>query len=195
MKKIIYFAFFSFCIANVFSQNQPNQILNNVNIENFIRNWESLRNDFNNYLEENKHSDVYFGTINRFIFGLTDLTIFMLGYSDDALQKTVLQHNDRYNEILNMSIPDEINEIFIKNNLQNGHKIYFTLLIGAILTGIEKRAIVEKDNPDNTAHIEPILRNTRALFPIINKDDLIIINNNLSRLPREINRYYYGINL
>jgi hypothetical protein len=194
LKKIIYFAFFSLCIANVFPQNQSDQILNNTNVENFIRNWENLHNDFINYFEENGHSDIYFGTINRFIFGLTDMTIFMLGYSDDALQNTVLQHINRFNEILNMSIPDEINEIFINNNLQNGHKIYFTLLIGAILIGIEKRAILEKDNPNNTMQIEPILRNTRAHFSIINEDDFKIINNYLSHLPQEINRYYYGIN-
>ena len=167
-------------------------ILSSSIIENFIENWENLYSDFIYYLENNEN-DEYFHRINWFITTQTDFVIFMLGYSEEALRNTIISVQTQFNEILNKQVPEAIELIYARNNIQNGHKVYFTLLFGAIVVGIEKRALFEENNPNNTMQIEPILRNTRAYFPIFNQNDLKLIREYLNRLPREINIYFYNI--
>ena len=167
-------------------------ILSSSIIENFIENWENLYSDFIYYLENNEN-DEYFHRINWFITTQTDFVIFMLGYSEEALRNTIISILTQFNEILNKQVPEAIELIYARNNIQNGHKVYFTLLFGAIVVGIEKRALFEENNPNNTMQIEPILRNTRAYFPIFNQNDLKLIREYLNRLPREINIYFYNI--
>ena len=183
------------CVASVylvFPQNQTAPVLSDDTVLAFIRNWPEINRDIRRYREANR-DDEYFRAINTFIYSLSDMTIFLLGYTDETLQTTVISLQNQFNELLVMQPPDEIAMLFANAEIQNGSAAYITLLIGGLLVGIEKRAMYEQSNPNNTVQTEPVLKHTRACFAIINEDDLAIIERFLPQLPREINSFFYNM--
>ena len=185
------FLFFILITNQLFAQ-ESRLLFNKNKVLAFIDKWDEINLSINEYRAKNP-KDKYFQKIENFIFSLTDLTIFVIGYSDQQLDKTVNSHLKMFNEIINYHTPRGLQKIFKKHGIEDGEKFYFELLIASILIGIEKRAMFEENNPNNYLEIEPILRNTRAHFKIFNDDDLNLIRDIFNTLPKEINWYYYNI--
>jgi len=177
MKIFLFYTFIYFLSAcTVFSPNKSVQILTNENIENFIENWGKLNNDFANHLKDTD-VNIYLNAMRQFVGNIEHLIV-MPGLDDDSLQQIILAAKEYYNGVMNLQVPDIIDEIFLKNNIQNGHKIYSTLIVGTILIRAENMILSENDNSNITRQSsEEMLRTTRALFQILNQNDFAIIKN------------------
>jgi hypothetical protein len=192
LRKVNLILFVLLTVSSLLFAQETEVLFNKKEIETFIQQWDNIHIGIDAYSEKNPQ-DEYFQKIGHFLFSVTDLTIFMLGYSDQALDDAVKSSLNTFKEIIQYRTSPDLQQVFIDNGIKTGEKIYFELLLAATLIGIEKRALFERSKPNNDVEIEPILRNTRAFYSLYNKEDIRLVNELFYTLPKEINRYYYNI--